>query len=69
LYSALHLNEFTAFALSLLTMISGHSMINTHQFKVLVVGSAGAGKTALVKSILNSGFDEKYVPTLGACSV
>ena len=41
-------------------------MTEHSQFKVVMMGSSGVGKTALVERISNSDFNDVHVPTIGA---
>lgn len=36
-----------------------------HQFKIVLVGDGGCGKTCFAKRFLTQGFEKKYVATLG----
>ena len=40
-------------------------MVDIPQFKVVVVGAGGTGKTSWVSHLLKKGFEPKYYPTLG----
>lgn len=41
------------------------SDLNTHAFKVVVVGASGVGKTAIVQHLLTGNFREDCQPTIG----
>ena len=41
-------------------------MIDQNQFKVVMLGNSGVGKTALVERISNNDFNDTHVPTVGA---
>lgn len=41
-------------------------MVQTGTVKVIVVGSAGCGKTALIQRFIQGGFDGEYYQTFGA---
>ena len=43
-------------------------MSTEHQFKVMIVGLAGSGKTTYLKRLRTGDFDPRYIPTQG-CSV
>jgi len=40
-------------------------MNSQSQYKLIIVGSGGVGKTTLVKQLITKRFEQKYVPTLG----
>ena len=41
-------------------------MIDQNQFKIVMLGNSGVGKTALVERISNNDFNDAHVPTVGA---
>lgn len=41
------------------------SDLNTHAFKVVVVGASGVGKTAIVQHLITGNFREESQPTIG----
>ena len=42
-----------------------NSDISTHSYKVVVVGSSGVGKTAIVQHLISGNFREESQPTIG----
>jgi len=45
---------------------STHFVNTVNQFKVVLLGETGAGKTALFQRIMDNGFTDSYEPTVGA---